>query len=552
MLQRFADTLVLSWGRRRAAFALFFGAVAALAQAPLGAFPVLLVSLPALVWLLDGALSQSRPTLPARMRVAALIGWLFGFGYFLAGLWWIGGAFLVEAEDFGWMMPFAVLIMPAGLALFWGLGSALAAAFWTEDWRRIVALAFGLALVEWLRGHVLTGFPWNALGDGFAANTLMMQPAALVGVYGLSFLAVLIFAAPAVLTDPLPQSGRGRFAFLLAVALLFAGLAGYGAVRLAGTGSADVAGVRLRLVQPAIAQRDKWVPENRQWIFDSYLSLSVGADGASVGEAHAADAGTAGLEGITHLVWPESVFPFLLTEEPEALSAIAALLPENTSLLTGALRAEGETRPRDFFNSIYVIDSDGTIQDAYDKVHLVPFGEYLPLRGVLESLGLENLTKVPGGFTAGYRRRPITPVLAPPFSPLICYEIAFPGEVVNRDGSRPGWMLNVTNDAWFGESIGPYQHLHQARMRAVEEGLPVVRAANTGVSAVIDARGRIRGSIALGDVGILDANLPGAEPLTVHARLGDAPLAVMLLVALGVLVRGRMRAARDQGPGATG
>ncbi|WP_346432337.1 apolipoprotein N-acyltransferase [Breoghania sp. L-A4] len=413
----------------------------------------------------------------------------------------------------------------------------------------MVALAIGLALVEWLRGHVLTGFPWNALGDGFAANTLMMQPAALVGVYGLSFLAVLIFACPAVITDPLPQSDRGRFAFPVAVALLFAGLLGYGAVRLAGPGSEDVAGVRLRLVQPAIAQGDKWVPENRQWIFESYLSLSVGADGAASGDGNESGPDANGLDGITHLIWPESVFPFLLTEEPEALAAIAALLPEETTLITGALRAEGAGGARAFFNSIYVIAGDGTIRDAYDKVHLVPFGEYLPLRGLLESLGLENLTKTPGGFSPGYRRRPMTASPAPAFSPLICYEIAFPGNVVGRDGARPGWMLNVTNDAWFGESIGPYQHLHRARLRAVEEGLPVVRAANTGISAVIDARGRIRGSLALGNTGILDAPLPEADPPTVYARLGDMPLGAMLLLALGVLLGGRIFTARHDSAG---
>lgn len=539
MLQRFADTLVLSWGKRRAALAFFFGALAALAQAPVHAFPVLFVALPALVWLLDGALSDISASLWTRMRSASFVGWWFGFGYFLAGLWWIGGAFLVEAEDFGWMMPFAVLIMPAGLALFWALGVAMAATMWRDGWRRVLALTIGLAVVEWLRGHVLTGFPWNAIGYGFAANSLMMQPVALVGLYGLNFIAVLIFASPAVLADSHSGSRRGAYGFPLFVCALFAGCLIYGAARLGVEPSADVENVRLRLVQPAIAQEEKWRPENRNWIFKTYLEMSVGADRAGVsGAANGAD--VVGLDGITHLIWPESVFPFLLTEQPEALAALADLLPEGTTLITGAARAEGETRPRDYYNSIYVLDDDGTIQDAYDKVHLVPFGEYLPLRSWLEALGLENLTKVPGGFTPGFRRKAMSAAGVPDFSPLICYEIAFPGDVVDR-AKRPGWMLNVTNDAWFGETAGPYQHLHQARVRAVEEGLPVVRAANTGISAVIDARGRMRARIALGDSGILDAGLPKAEGPTLYVRFGDWPLLAFLLLSLCVLLRGPLR-----------
>lgn len=537
MLQRFADTLVLSWGKRRAAFALLFGALAALSQAPLHAFPVLWVALPALVWLIDGALSETDMTLAARMQAASLVGWWFGFGYFLAGLWWIGGAFLVEANDFGWMMPFAVLIMPAGLSLLWAFGCALAATMWSDDWRRILALTIGLTVAEWLRGHILTGFPWNALGYGFAANSLMMQPAALIGLYGLTFLAVLIFAAPAVFIDPPANSRRASYGFPVFVGLLFVACLVYGAVRLIAAPPDDVAGVRLRIVQPAIAQVDKWQPENRGWIFSNYLEMSVGANGVD-GPSDDLKETRGGLEGITHVIWPESAFPFLLTEEPGALAAIAEMLPDGTALITGAARAEGSSRPRDYFNSIYVLGDDGTILDAYDKVRLVPFGEYLPLRGVLEALGIEHLTKVPGGFAAGFRRRPMTAPGAPPFSPLICYEIAFPGEVVG-DNSRPSWILNLTNDAWFGETTGPYQHLHQARMRAVEEGLSVVRAANTGISAVVDARGRVLGALALGDSGVLDSNLPGADVPTFYARFGDIPVLVLLCLALGMRLKRR-------------
>ena len=523
MIQSLADTLILSWGWRRWGVAFLLGTLAALSQAPFDLFFVLWLSFPGLVWLIDATMTDDGRRTRISLRGAAAVGWWFGFGYFLAGLWWIGSAFLVEADAFAWMMPFAVLAMPAGLALFWAGAAALARYFWTEGAIRILVLAAAVSGAEWLRGHVLTGFPWNAIGYGFAANTLMMQPAALVGVYGLGFVAVLVFAAPAVLVD----IGRlsQRLAFLGFVALLFASCLGYGAWRLHEPGPKDVANVRLRIVQPDIPQAEKWVPGNAQWIFERYLDLSsapLGPDDTR-------------LDRITHVIWPESAFPFILTQEPGALASIEALLPEGTVLITGAARAEPAAHPgasghkTDFYNSIYVITDDGTIVDAYDKVHLVPFGEYLPLRGLLTRLGLENLVRVPGGFTPGFRHRELTPPGAPEFSPLICYEAIFPGAVVDR-GNRPGWLLNLTNDAWFGNTPGPHQHLRQARLRAVEEGLPLVRDANTGISAVIDSRGRIRAQLPLGTKGAFDSDLPGADAPTLYARMGDWPLAIAFLV----------------------
>jgi apolipoprotein N-acyltransferase len=246
---------------------------------------------------------------------------------------------------------------------------------------------------------------------------------------------------------------------------------------------------------------------------------------------------------VTHLIWPESAFPFVLTRERDALAQIAALLPRDAVLITGAVRAP-ELPPGEpithAYNSVYVIDHDGTIQSVYDKIHLVPFGEYLPFQDFLERLGLMQLTKMPGGFLAGDRRRAMAVPHAPRMLPFICYEIIFPDETA-PGSDRPGWLLNLTNDGWFGISSGPYQHLQQARVRTIEQGLPLVRAANTGISAVIDPLGRIVKSLPLGTEGIMDASLPRRIDATLYARTGDSGVALVIGAALIIIIRRRVK-----------
>jgi apolipoprotein N-acyltransferase len=253
--------------------------------------------------------------------------------------------------------------------------------------------------------------------------------------------------------------------------------------------------------------------------------------------------GSNGIRDVTHLIWPEAAFPFFLTREPDALAQIAGLIKPSTILITGAVRAASDANPRDqrAYNSIYVIEPNGSIRGIYDKVHLVPFGEYLPFQRVLERFGLMQLTKVIGGFLSGDRRRPMDLLGAPKMLPLVCYEAIFPGAAV-PPGERPGWMVNVTNDGWFGLSSGPYQHLQQARVLAIAEGLPLVRAANTGISAVIDPVGRIINSLPLGVEGVLDAQLPAAIAPTHYVRYGDYFLGSALLLSLLVVGRRRFRA----------
>ena len=498
-------SVVLAWGWRRRAIAFTAGSVSALAVAPFYAWPLLFLTFPVLVLLIDGIASRGW----AGAIAAADIGWWFGFGYFLAGLYWLGYAFLVDAATFGWLLPFAVLGLPAILAIFTALGIVLAHLFWQRGACRILALAVCLTAVEWLRGHAFTGFPWNAFGYALTAPLALAQAASVLGLWGLTFIAVAVCASPATLFDHNEKKRRPLLPFALAV-LTLAALGGFGADRLARTPTQLVDGVHLRIMQPNLQQDVRFNYAARQDVVDRYLALS----------------GRPGLDQVTHLIWPESPFPFFLTREADAFMQIARALPQNTLLFTGAMRLADPTNPVEsgVYNSIYVIDRQASIRAVYDKVHLVPFGEYLPFENILERLGLQVLTEQRGGFLAGDRHRLITTPGAPGVLPLICYEIIFPGELKSSE-ERPGWIVNVTNDGWFGNSTGPYQHLQQARVTAIEEGLPLARAANTGISAVVDPVGRIIGSLPLASEGVLDAPLPRSIAAPIYARFGDAPAA---------------------------
>jgi apolipoprotein N-acyltransferase len=338
-----------------------------------------------------------------------------------------------------------------------------------------------------------------------------------------------VFASPAALADDRTQTKRAWLPLGLGVAAL-AALALYGSLRLHAQPTSFVPGVHLRIMQPNLREDEKLSLAKRQ-VMDRYLKLSD----------RPASPQAAGMQDVTHLIWPESAFPFFLTREPDALAQIASLLSGKAVLITGGIRlAEPATDGPAIraYNSIYVIGHDGSVLSVYDKTHLVPFGEYLPLQQLLESFGLVQLTKLQGGFLAGDRRRLLSVPGAPTMLPLICYEIIFPHDVV-PPGERPHWLVNVTNDAWFGNSPGPYQHLQHARVQAIAEGLPLVRAANTGISAVVDPLGRVTASLALGTEGVLDARLPERAPQTLYARTGDAVVGLVLAAALIVVVRRR-------------
>ncbi len=488
-LQRLAGRIMLLWGVRRWALAFAAGALAVIALPPFDFFAVLFVSFTILVWLLDGASSDGGAGFVRRIGPAFGIGWWFGFGYFVGGMWWLGNALLIEAEAFAWALPLAVFGLPAVLALFFGFATALARLLWSDGLGRICALALGFGLAEWLRSFLLTGFPWNAIGYGAMPAPVLMQSASLVGLFSMSALAVFVFSAPALIA-----TRRDAVPGLTIALILLLAHTGFGLWRLSQPEEAAAGTVVVRVVQPSIDQSVKWDNTERDRIFDRLIDLTTRpGNGARP----------------THVVWPETSVPYLLTNTPAALARIGDVLHPEQTLITGAVRQEtaGAGQPARYYNSIYVIDGDGQIVAAADKRHLVPFGEYLPLQSVLESIGLGTIAETPGTFTPGSRRLTVPVPGGLHFLPLICYEAIFPHQLV-AEGPAADFMVNVTNDAWYGATPGPYQHFRQAQLRAVETGLPLVRAGNNGVSAVTDGRGRIIDGLALNTVGYIDVELP--------------------------------------------
>lgn len=479
----------------RLLLAVLAGALMTAGQPPVSVPWTLFLAVPMLVWLLDRA---------AGARAAFATGWAAAFGYFTTGLYWIGHAFLVDAERFAWMMPFAVMLLPAFLGLFWGSAFALARWRWPGSAWRVAVLAGWLTLAEYARSTVVTGFPW-ALPGYVWVETPIAQAAAWVGPFGLSLLTLLLCGLPAV---ALRSTGVMRLSGLAA-------LAAFAAVWFAGQARLDTMpplakdAPVVRLVQPNAVQKLKWDPD---WTPVFFNRLIAGA---------AAPAGPAGPPDL--IVWPETAVPFLPAEQAEARARITQAA--GAPVVLGALdRGRGER----LTNSLMVL-ADGEIVAQYDKHHLVPFGEYLPYPWFFGTLGFERL--VPGrGFEAGPGPQVIEAAGLPAFSPLICYEMIFPGQVVPQ-GERPAFLLQVTNDAWFGRFGGPEQHLAQARMRAIEQGLPVIRAANTGISAGIDARGRIVARLALDTHGHVDLRLPPALPPSPYAWAGDWPALLLAMLS---------------------
>lgn len=523
-----AQRIVLSSGFARALIAFLSGAVGALALAPFDFFPAMLVPMVVGVWLLDGAAQGTKRFSTAPLRSAFWIGWLWGFGYFVAGLWWLGAAFLVEADKFAALLPLGVIGLPAVLALFPAFGFMVARLLWSAGSGRILAFAFALALSEWLRGHLFTGFPWNEYGMALGGNLVLAQASSLFGLYGLNLVTVALFAAPALLID----RTQLRFGVIVPV-LALAAIAVFGGARLQFNQTDYVAGVKLRLMQPNVAIDANFRPENRMAIINKYISLSDRAKSASA----------TGIGDITHLIWPESSLPTILARDAEALSAIGAFLPAKTTLIAGAARMEDAAevggKPR-YFTSMQLISSGGLITQSYDKVHLVPFGEYLPLESWLRAIGLQQFVQMPGGFSPGSWRGLLKVPGLPPVAPAICYEVIFPGQVVPA-GERPGLILNVTVDTWYGDTPGPYQHLAQARLRAIEEGLPLIRDANSGVSVVIDPVGRVIAQLPLNVEDVLDSKLPKALGWTLFSAFGDAPFAALMALTLLLALLGKRR-----------
>ncbi|OAP41247.1 apolipoprotein N-acyltransferase [Sinorhizobium glycinis] len=494
-MERLAGRIILLSGASRAIVGFLAGLLAMFAQPPFGIFAAVFVSFPMLVWLIDGVATHPDEGAVRRLLPSASIGWCFGFGYFLGGLWWLGNAFLVEADLFAWALPLAVVGLPALLALFYALAVLIARCLWSDGVGRIAALAVGFGVAEWLRSFLFTGFPWNAIGYAAMPMPLMMQSASVLNVATINMLAVFVFAAPALI-----GTGKGARIGLAAAAVLFAAHIGYGYYRLSLPVPPPPERT-VRLVQPVIDQAKKMDDRERAAIFEEHLALTAAPP-------------QGGDKRPDLIVWPETSIPFILTDNPDALSRIAEVLQEGQVLVAGAVRAEdaGAGLPPRYYNSIYVIDDRGQIVGAADKVHLVPFGEYLPFEDMLNSWGLSSIAaNMPGGFSAASSRSVLTLPGGRTFYPLICYEAIF-AEEVDGNARLADALLNVTNDAWFGDTPGPRQHFHQAQLRTVETGTPMIRAANTGISAIVDARGVLVVGLGYNYKGVTDAILPGKMP----------------------------------------
>ncbi|MBV9330184.1 MAG: apolipoprotein N-acyltransferase [Alphaproteobacteria bacterium] len=484
------------------ASAFLSGVLGALAFAPLDLFPLLLVSLGLLVVLLDGAHEQGKS-----LGRLGLLGWAWGFGQFLTGLYWVAYAFMVDPAVHGWQMPFAVVLLTSGLALFPGLAVLASAMFWSEGPGRYFVLAACLGASEWLRGHVFTGFPWNLAAYGWGASLAVLQSVAVIGAYGLTLLTILLGTILAELFATAP-----RWRLVVASLVIALGIWGAGALRLALDWPGHVAGVTLRIVQPDIPQAEKY---RREFVERNWLRLL----GLSTRPAKTP---------INLLIWPEAAPSFLLQREPAALDEIATLTRSGETLVTGGERVDFRDGLK-FFNSVFIFAGNGRLAGVYDKSHLVPFGEYVPFADLLNRVGITKLTHGDAGFSAGEGPRTFEIPGVPSLDPLICYEILFPGAVTGTP--RPGFIVNVTDDSWFGPASGPHQHLLVARVRAIEEGLPVVRAANTGISAIIDPLGRTKAILRLDEMGTLDGQLPAALAPTPYVRFGDAGFWLLLAAA---------------------
>ncbi|MBL4747795.1 MAG: apolipoprotein N-acyltransferase [Magnetovibrio sp.] len=499
------------------------GFAAAFAMPPLYQIYLLIPAFSGLLWLVGGAATRWR---------AFVVGWWFGAGFFAAGLYWVSFALLVDAAKFGWLIPIAML----GLAFGFGLYSGLTAV--------VVRLAGGLNLAaqalllasswtffEWVRGWFLTGFPWNPLGTIWAFSDPLLQGASGVGVYGLSLLAALLATLPGALVD------RGRMGWVLnGLAVVVLGALWLGGQHRLSLASDDVVpGVRLRLVQPNILQASKWDPtlRERHMVDQLRLGTSPPLNGAAKP---------------THVIWAETSAPFFIATHQPWLDVVGAMTPKGGLTILGAPKMvpadDRNLGPLRVTNSLLAIDDLGHVGAQYDKFHLVPFGEYVPFK---DWLPLDRITQGAGSFLPGPGLVTLNLKGLPPVSPLICYEIIFPGAVTDGTG-RARWILNLTNDAWFGQTAGPYQHFVNAQMRAVEQGLPVVRVAGTGMSAIFDGYGRVQGKLLLGEKGFLDGDLPKAlTELTPYARYGNTvPLGLIFMVAVAGIGVGFSRRTADQ------
>jgi apolipoprotein N-acyltransferase len=484
----------------------FAGLAAAGGQAPLN-----------LWWLTLAAMAfiTARVAMGSDLRDRLWTGWCAGAGYFAGALFWIVEPFMVDAAHDGWMAPFALVLMAGGMALFWMLAAVLGG-LGRGPASRAAGFAIGLISADLLRGYVLTGFPWALVGHVWI-GTPVGQMAAFVGPIGLSAITMglgLLLALGRILRRPA--------VFGLAALTMLAALWGGGGLRLAKTDPPRARPVHVRLVQPDAAQDLKWQPG----MWDLFLDRQMKASAAPA------------TYPLDLVIWPETAIPYLLEDAAPILDeAIGA--SHGVPLALGVQRRDGER----FYNSLIATDKTGAVRRVYDKYHLVPFGEYMPFGDFLANFGITAFAaRLGNGYSSGKGAAVLDLGRAGKVLPLICYEAVFPQDLFNAP-ERADWILQITNDAWFGNLAGPYQHLAQARLRAIEQGLPLMRVANTGITAAIDAKGRVIDSLPLNTDGWIDVSVPAALAPTFYARTGDLPATILLI--LGILALGAARVKRS-------
>ncbi len=504
-----------AWPQRGVAFLL--GAMGALGFAPVFLLPALLLALSGIWFFLERNIEEG-----ASFFKIFWLGWFFGFGHFTAGLYWITYALTVDLASFWWMMPFALFGIPAVLAVFTGASFLLTSLWPYGGISRAFAFAAIWVGVEWLRGHLFTGFPWNLLGYAWAFSAEMRQLASLGGVYGLSFLTLLMAISLIYIAGKRPFERTISLSVYLVAGFCWL----WGLERLKTPDVISSSPLAIRLVQPSIPQTLKWDPAQKEANFMTLLELTRRPSRLP----------------LKAIIWPESAVPFCLEQDLFRRLLIAETLPQGALLFTGGLRRTDDgVKLLNLWNSLFVLNDKGDVVAHYDKSHLVPFGEYLPLRAALDGVfGKGSIKKITAGtldFTpgAGSASLPL-PEGFPAFSGLVCYEVIFPRAILNPAQPRPGWIINVTNDAWYGNTSGPYQHLETARFRAIEEGIPLVRVANSGISAVFDAYGHMMGPLKLNEKGVSDLWLPSPTRLVpFYARWGDwvtlGSIAILLILA---------------------
>jgi apolipoprotein N-acyltransferase len=479
-------------GRYAAAFAA--GALSVLAMPPVGFFPVLLLTVPAFIYL--SAQTEGR-------RSSFFTGWAFGAGYLIFGFYWISAALFVDIKAWAWVLPFSLIVGPGIMGMYYGFVPLLCRRMRGHSAYPFIFIAFW-SMAEYARGHLFTGFPWNLPGYAWDRVLPVMQTSSLIGIYGLSLLTLFWAAAPAY---------RKQKIMLALAVLSFAAALFLGTLRLMNNPTTPFENYTVRIVQAHIPQEQKWDNQQQWRNFEKFLDLTRAEN----------------IDGKTpdFVVWPETAVAADLALFPNISQHIGNSLGKESIAILGNLRFAKTEGKQEYFNSVAVIDSRAVVLSTYDKHHLVPFGEYIPYREHIRVRPIAQALSGVGDFTPGPGPQTLTAGKMPRFSPLICYEVIFPGAVADPN-NRPDWLVNVTNDAWYGHTAGPYQHLAISRMRAVEEGLPLARAANTGISAMVDPLGRIVAEKALGDSGFIDVILPRPLAATFYSRFKDLPFLVLL------------------------